>query len=117
MAKLKAEKEKAVRVVSHYSDFDEEVWTRGFDKSTAWKLAFYEMWRLQMTWGFAYEIEVMDSRKNGAFIDILAKEAFADNVKGSMEDLGFGGITTHEEYVMLVDDMDFDDYTYSVSIR
>ena len=119
MKKIAVEKVKAVRIVSHYADFDQTKWNSDAteeQKAECWKLAFYEMWRMQMAWGYAYEIEVIESRKNGVFISILAKKTYEVNAKDTMESIGFGGITMHDEYVALTNGFELDDETYSVFV-
>lgn len=97
---MKVAKEKAVRFVSHYTDFDGDV--------SKWKETFYTIWRYQMTWSFAYEIDLIDGH-NGVFIDILAKEDFASNVRELLPDLGYGKITEYECKVGFVPSYRYDE--------
>lgn len=113
MARINTRKEKAVRTIAHYKDFTPH---SEDNKVAEWKDAFYEMWRLQMTWGYAYEIRVAESRKNGVYVSILSKECYADNIKGTMEDLGFGDVKQHKEGIMIADSLDIADDTYRVFV-
>lgn len=94
MPKVYDEKESAVRVIAHYSDFDGDL--------TKWKDSFYLLWRLQMTWGFAYSIEVNESRSRGVFVDLLIKPCYKDNLLGTMAEWGYENITTDSAYVGVV---------------
>lgn len=98
-------KEKAIRVVALYEDFQS---AKDTDKDTEWKLAFYNIWRYQMTWDFAYEIRVGESRSNGVFVDILARPAFVDPLISTMEMWGYREIEQYPENVGLVDAYDAD---------
>lgn len=99
--RAKVDKENALRVVAEMNDFEGDV-----DK---WKTAFYEMWRWQMTWSFAYEIAVREGRKSGVFIDMLIRPAYRTSVLGTMEDLGYRNIRVYEDPVGVV--YDLDDYS------
>lgn len=120
MKKIEVEKRKAVRIIAYYEDFDPKGWNSTAtedQKSECWKLAFYEMWRMQMTWGYAYEIEARESRQNGVHISICVKEGYAKNAKDTMEAIGFRDVRSYEEYVAVTDGFDLDDDTYSVFVN
>lgn len=86
----------AVRVISYYSDFNGDV--------GAWKLAFYELWRYQMTWSFAYEIAVNESRKNGIYVDLLVKPGYRDSIIETMDSIGYGKIATYADHVGIIEE-------------
>ena len=88
------EKKTAIRMTAHYQDFEGQI--------EKWKDSFYMVWRYQMTWDFAYEIAVRDSRRYGVFIDILVKEAFKKDALKMLEDLGYRNVETSEENVGVV---------------
>ena len=94
MAKVYDEKATAVRVIAHLEDFDGDV--------NDWKINFYELWRYQMTWGFAFEISVGESRQNGVFVDLLVKKPYKKNILETMQELGYRNITHYDETVGIV---------------
>ena len=100
------EKEKVFVVTAKFKDFDKEggsmiLWNTE-DKSTAWKLAFYELWRYQMTWSMAYDLAVIDGREN-LFVRVICKEAFLDSLLETMEGIGYRDISQRESNVGLID--------------
>lgn len=95
--------EKCFCVVANFNDFKGDV--------SKWKMAWYELWRFQMTFSMAYQMYLVDGR-NGVFVSIHVKEAYLDNLKASMDDLGYRNIKTSEELVGLVDDVTDDCFVY-----
>ena len=93
MSRLIEERVTATRITASINNFDGNV--------EKWKLAFYEIWRYQMTWGFAYEIAVREGHK-GVFVDLLVKPAYAKSAQDMMYDLGYNGLTVYNEDVGLV---------------
>lgn len=94
------EKRKAVRISAYYKDFDGNL-----DK---WKNAFYQLWRWQMTWDFAYEIQLIDTR-DGVKVYIMSKPNFQKNVLETMQDLGYRDIQTWEEKVAVFYTLEHED--------
>ena len=83
---------------------------RDFQGSTEdWKLAFYEVWRYQMTWSFMYEIAVRESRKNGVFIDILYAPDFEKSLLNALEDLGYRNVKISDCKVAEISAYDLND--------
>ena len=78
----------AVRVTSSINSFDGDL--------EKWKDAFYQVWRFQLTWGFAYQIELNETR-SGVYISMLIKPAYQDNLLAVMDDLGYRDIRTYHE--------------------
>ena len=74
----------AVRISAYLKDF------AGI--TSEWKIAVYEMFRWQMTWGFAYKIDVIESNDSGVFLTMLIKPAFEKSVLETMENYGFTNI-------------------------
>lgn len=113
------EKKKVTIVTSHYKDFDKTggsmlMWNCE-DKSTAWKLAFYELWRLQMTWHFSYHLGVGES-EGGVFVKAVCKEAYIGNLVETMEGVGFRNIKQSEGNVGLIDCLEIPDDVDMVDI-
>lgn len=81
--------EEAYRVESYLSDFDGDV--------PAWENAFYELWRYHMTYSFAVDIAVYESRKKGVFVSLLVRPAYKTGVLDAMEDLGYRNVSVVEE--------------------
>ena len=93
------EREKATRIIANLNDFDGDV--------AAWKNAFYELWRWQMGWNFAYKMELFDGRRNGVALVMLIKSNYKDSVLSTMEDYGYRNIKAYDETVATVDLFDF----------
>ena len=102
--KLEVIKEKACRITSSLEAFD-----GGTQK---WKESFYMLFRYQMTWGFAYEITVRESRRSGVLVDLLVKSAYKTNILNTMEDLGYRDISVSDENVGIVDNTTADIDTF-----
>lgn len=96
------EKKGAIRITTHYSDFNGNL--------QEWKYAFYDIWRYQMTWDFAYEISLRESRKNGVFLDLLVKECFKQNAIDLLDELGYMNISTSEENVGIVYEFEHEEF-------
>ena len=95
MKKVWDEKKPALRIVAHYENFDGQL-----DK---WKDSLYILWRYQMTWDFAYRIDVRESRSRGVYVDLLIKPTYKEEVLETMDDLGYKGIITDETFVGIID--------------
>ena len=98
MAKVYDAEQKAYRVIAHFKDFEGLV-----DK---WVKQFYELWRLQLTWSYAYSIELNESRANGVYVDLLIKTPYKKHLVECMEELGYANIQVHEVKVGMVDAFD-----------
>lgn len=99
----------ALQAVAHLRDFDGDV--------QQWKNAFYELWRYQMTWSFAHEIIVQESRANGVFVRVTFNRTYEGVLTSTMENLGYrdikidgvvigwtdDGIEFDGEYIELID--------------
>ena len=90
MAKMYDEKKSAIRVTARYEDFEGDI--------AKWKDSFYTVWRYQLTWSFAYRIDLRESRK-GVFIDLLVKPAYRKNVIEMLEDLGYRNVAENTEFI------------------
>ena len=95
--------EDAVRVTTHYSDFKSGI--------ADWKECFYEIWRYQMTWDFAYEIKVYELRDRDLVVSVLVKKAFKKSAIGMMESIGYGNLRIEDEPVGMTCLIDTDDPT------
>ncbi len=91
----------AIRINSDLSDFDGNV--------EQWKKAFYEVWRYQMSWDFAYSIKVGERRKTGVYINLLIKKAYLKPVKEMLKDLGYRNVTESAEHIGIVQTYDISD--------
>lgn len=91
-------KEQAYRFIAKYSDFEGDV--------SKWKEAFYEVWRHQLTYSFAYEIELREN-KDGVFLSMLVRESFKEQAEG-LSELGYI-FKIHEETAGVVNDYDLPD--------
>lgn len=91
----------AIRIRSWYKDFDGDI--------NKWKMAFYELWRYQLTFDFAFDIEVRETRKEGVYVSLSVNPSYADVLINTMTDLGFNEITTESETVAEISGYDFED--------
>ena len=92
-------KEKALLVTASIKNFDGDV--------QEWREAFYELWRHQMTWGFAYNISVIDGRE-GVFVDMVIKPAYREAVANTLESLGYRKVQITDCSVGLIPCTDVD---------
>lgn len=95
---MKVFKEKAYRFIAKYADFDGNLET--------WRNAFYEVWRHQLTYSFAYEIELRENR-SGVFLSMLVRESFKEQAEG-LSDLGYH-FSIDEEYAGVINDYELPD--------
>lgn len=87
-------------VVAHYKDFEGDL--------QDWRNAFYELWRYQMTWSFAHEIIVSESRKNGVFVKLTIR-GYEDVLLNTMESLGYRSVKVGDTIIGVTDDaIEFD---------
>lgn len=91
-------KEKAFRFTASFERFDGNVET--------WKNAFYEVWRHQLTYNFAYEIELRENR-SGVFLSMLVREAYKEQAEG-LSELGYH-FSIDEETAGVINDYDLPD--------
>ena len=87
-------KEPAVRICAWYEDFDGNI--------EDWRDAFYNVWRWQLTYDFAYRIDLRESRRKGVFVDLLIRPAYKQQVIETMDDLGYKNINTESVHVGIV---------------
>lgn len=92
--------EGALLVIAHFKDFDGD-----FQK---WKDSFYELWRYQMTWSFAYELIVTESKKNGVFVRMVINRTYENPLLNTMEDLGYKDIKVSGAVVGVIEFLEFD---------
>ena len=93
------EEEKAIAIEATYEDFDGEI--------NRWRESFYTIWRWQLTWSFAYRIEIRE-RRTGVYLWMLIKPAYKANILDTMDDLGYREIKTEDVTVGLVSSYDFE---------
>ena len=111
---IKMYKEKAVVVKAYLKDFEPVFKNR--EKLQSWKNAFYELMRYQLTYGFAYDIQIYERRKNGVYVYMVVKNAYIDHVTGLLTDLGYANVQVEEYDVGILDGYDIPDDVYSLYI-
>ena len=84
----------AVRIEASYEDFNGNL-----DK---WKDSFYQLWRLQLTWGFAHRI-TLNETKHGVFVSLLVRPAYRDNAVETMDGFGYKNIKTYHENIGVIE--------------
>ena len=90
MARTYDEKINATNVRAYYRDFDGEL--------SKWKDSFYTLWRYQLTWDFAYRIDLKET-KNGVYVDMLIRNSYKKNVLETMEDLGYRSVYEDDVFI------------------
>jgi len=98
---MKVDKRKAIRLVACLNDFE----GGGLNK---WRDSFYELWRYQMVWNFAYHIEVASSRKSGVYVCIDVRQGYKQNALELMNELGYRRIKDTPINVGVCVDCDID---------
>lgn len=98
--KVYDEKIEVLEVRAYLNDFE---W--GVEE---WKKSFYELWRYQLTWEFAYRFDLKENR-NGVYVDMLIKKAYRANVLDTMEALGYRNVMVSEEAVGIIDSFNHDE--------
>ena len=88
------ERIKATEVRAFLSDFDGSV--------EDWKLKFYELWRWQMTFSFAYKIKVHDVSDGDVCVDMIVKNERLETVLDLMDGYGYQNIRRAEVDVGLI---------------
>lgn len=95
---MKIYTEKAYRFTATYESFD--------GNGETWRNAFYEVWRHQLTYSFAYEIELRENR-SGVFLSMLVRESFKEQAEG-LSELGYK-FSVCEETAGVINDYDLPD--------
>ena len=96
--KEKIDVQKAVRVTASLESFDGDVYK--------WKDSFYQIWRYQLTYRFAYKIDLAESSKSGVYLTMVIKPAYKSNLLDIMDDLGYCKVKTEEENIGVIDASD-----------
>lgn len=97
---MKMQKRKAVRIVAYLNDFD--------SNGNKWRDSFYELWRYQMTWGFAYSINLYESRQKGVYVCMDVKTEYKKDALATMEDLGYKRVSAQDVTGGIFDSWDMD---------
>lgn len=74
-----------------------------------WKIAFYEVWRYQMTYDFAYSIRVGEKSDNSVYMSLLVKGKYRKDARHLIERLGCKNIRESEEHIGIVQTYEIDD--------
>ena len=93
---------KATKILTWYKDFDGDI--------TEWQAAFYKVWRLQLTYDFAYKIELLETRSSGVYVCIYAKNYEDIDIPALLENIGYTNIETFHAFIgMVYDDCSVDE--------
>lgn len=99
--KLSVEKEKAIYITATFKDFDGD--------AERWKWCFYELWRYQLTFGFAHKISLNESAKDGVFVYMIIRPAYKDNIIETMHDLGYKKVESWDTSIGVLYEEDTDE--------
>ena len=72
-----------------------------------WKDSFYQLWRLQLTWDFAYVLELQETRSGGVSVAMVIKPAYENQVLATMKDWGYRKILTYSDEVAKINAYDY----------
>lgn len=97
----KMEKRKAIKMVAYLNDFDADL--------NKWRNSFYEIWRYQMTFGFAYRIQLQESRAKGVYIVLDVKLGYKQNALDMLDNLGYQRVQTFDIKCGVFDELELDD--------
>lgn len=86
--KLYGETAEALKIRAPYEDFN------GGDQE--WQLAFYQLWRYQLTFEFAYNIKVWEYSDNTLEVVMIIHPVYKESVLGLMQDLGYRNVKTED---------------------
>lgn len=96
------EKEIAEYFYTKLEDFDGTV--------EQWKERFYDLWRWQMSYNFAYKINLIDHLQYGGVeLQIWCKKQYSKSVREIMEDYGYKIYQTAKNIGVLYYDDDLED--------
>jgi len=112
------EKQNAKLVIAYASDFDEQ----GNDWTRAWQGAYFNLLSWKNTWGFASNLDIGESRKEGVFVRVVipceepeATER-ADRLVEWMEEMGYRNIKVSDVDIKVIDIEERGDYAYEYYI-
>lgn len=89
-ARVNVYAKEAVTIYAYWKDFDGDI--------QRWKNSIYDMFRWDMTYGYAHDILVYESNESGAYIRLIIKPPFTEPVLETMQELGFNNLrVTHDE--------------------
>lgn len=99
----------AVTIYAYWKDFDGDI--------QKWKNSIYEMFRWDMTYGYAHDILVYESNAMGAYVRLIIKTAFEDSVVETMDRLGFKELRIGHDKIGAVECTDLpDDALYDIIV-
>lgn len=101
--KFYGEKIKAIEIKAAYEDFD-----GGDEKDRAWQYAFYQMWRYQLTYDFAYEIKVNEYSDNTLDMIMIIRPSYKDAAVKTMRRYGYRNIRVRDCKVLEISHYDGD---------
>ncbi len=108
-ARVNVYAKEAVTIYAYWKDFDGD--------TQKWKNSIYEMFRWDMTYGFAHDILVYESNASGAYIRLIIKPAFKECVVETMENLGFKELRISDSEIGAIDCTDLpDDMWYDIVV-
>lgn len=89
--KEEIEVKEAVRITAYLQDFDGDV--------EKWKDSFYQVWRLQLTWSFAYDIKLLETRRSGVYLSMVIKPSYESSVLETLPGFGYREIKPEKENI------------------
>lgn len=100
--------QEAVNLIAWLEDFEEQ--------SYKWKDAVYELFRYNMTFSFAHDIEVFESNKKGVYVSLLVKPVYERQAMDVMDMLGFKKVQVTRENIGVISGMELPDDMFYVEV-
>ena len=108
--KLYGETVKALEVKAAYEDFD-----GGDAKDQKWQYAFYQLWRYQLTYDFAYSIKVNEYSDQTLDTILIIRPSYKNAVLQTMKGYGYRNIRVDDCKVLEISPYDGDmEHEYEV---
>ncbi len=85
----------AISIMAYLNSFDGDV--------EKWKDSFYQVWRYQLSWSFAYDIQLEESRRSGVFLRMVIKPEKKSNVLDVLESLGYRNVQVDPENIGVIE--------------
>jgi len=92
---------RALWIRAYYEHFDGDL--------HRWMDSFYQLWRYQLTFDFAYKLELQETRTAGIYVSMLVKPEYEKQLLTTMVNLGYRNIRNNEDTVTVVHSYDLEE--------
>lgn len=113
--------ENSITVRTWFKDFKPENITEFItdnrSKLELWKYSIYELYRYQLSFEYAYSINIRETRRSGVYVMLVIKPAFNTSVLGLLETLGFTNIETENTKTAIIDGYELPENVDAIEIE